>query len=159
MSSNEMLNIFRETKIFKGLSEEHLNLISALGEIVSFEKDDTIIREGQTGHPLFIVIKGRVEVVLPKYIRGQVLERGTRIKINDVCRGDCIGEYSLMDKEPASASVIASESCELIEITRPDWEKIINSSDELAKNIYKNMLQIIIQRSRKNIKDLDLCFY
>jgi len=60
MVVNEMLNILRETKVFNGLSEDHLNLISAYGDIVSFEKNDTIIREGQTGHPFYVVIKGQV---------------------------------------------------------------------------------------------------
>jgi CRP/FNR family cyclic AMP-dependent transcriptional regulator len=155
---NEILNILRETELFRGLSEDHLSLISTCGDIVSFEKNDTIIREGQTGHHLYIVIKGQVEVVLPKQIGGQALERSTRIRLSSVTPGNSIGEYSLIDKEPASASVIASEPFELIEITRPDWEKIINSSDRLAKSIYKNMLKIIIKRARKNIKDLDICF-
>ncbi|MBA3018017.1 MAG: cyclic nucleotide-binding domain-containing protein [Proteobacteria bacterium] len=159
MSSNEMLSILRETRVFQGLSEEHLNLISSCGNLVTFVKGETIIREGQQGHPLFVVVKGQVEVVLPRQVTGQSIDRGTRIKISDVRPGYCIGEFSLIDKKPASASVIASEPCELIEISRPDWEKIINSSDELAKNIYKNMLLIVIKRARQKIKELDICFY
>jgi len=159
MASDEMLNILRETKVFEGISEEHLDLISTRGNLVTFVKGETIIRERQQGHPLFVVIKGQVEVVLPKQISGQAVERPTRIKISDVRPGYCIGEFSLIDGKPASASVIASEPCELIEITRPDWEKIINSSDELAKNIYKNMLLIVINRARQKIKELDICFY
>ncbi|MBU4185912.1 MAG: cyclic nucleotide-binding domain-containing protein [Proteobacteria bacterium] len=159
MSSDEMLNILRGTKVFEGISEEHLDLISTCGNLVTFVKGETIIREGQQGHPLFVVIKGQVEVVLPKQISGQTVERPTKIKISDVRPGYCIGEFSLIDGKPASASVIASEPCELIEITRPDWEKIINSSDELAKNIYKNMLLIVINRARQKIKELDICFY
>ena len=158
MVDNELLTILRNTKLFKGLSENHLKLISAFGKIVTFDKNDTIIKEGQTGHPLYIVIKGQVEVVLPKQIAGQAMERSTRIRLSNLRHGDSIGEYSLIDKEPASASVIASEPSKLIEIARNDWDKIIDSSDELAKNIYKNLLQVIIKRARKNIKELDICF-
>jgi len=159
MSSDEMLNILRKTKVFEGISEEHLDLISTYGNLVTFVKGETIIREEQQGHPFFVVIKGQVEVVLPKQISKQAVERPTRIKISDVSPGYCIGEFSIIDGKPASASVIAIELCELIEIKRSDWEKIINSSDELAKNIYKNMLLIIINRSRQKIKELDICFY
>ncbi len=159
MSSDEMLNILRKTKVFEGISEEHLDLISTYGNLVTFIKGETIIREEQIGHPFFVVIKGQVEVVLPKQISRQAVERPTRIKISDVRPGYCIGEFSLIDGKPASASVIANELCELIEIKRSDWEKIINYSDELAKNIYKNMLLIIINRARKKIKELDICFY
>ncbi|MBU2521245.1 MAG: hypothetical protein KKD50_03335, partial [Proteobacteria bacterium] len=78
MSSNEMLSILRETRVFQGLSEEHLNLISSCGNLVTFVKGETIIREGQQGHPLFVVVKGQVEVVLPRQVTGQSIDRGTR---------------------------------------------------------------------------------
>lgn len=56
-----MLNILREPKVFNGLSEDHLNLISTCGNLVTFVKGETIIREGPQGHPLLVIIKGQVE--------------------------------------------------------------------------------------------------
>lgn len=82
-----MLNILREPKVFNGLSEDYLNLISTCGNLVTFVKGETIIREGPQGHPLLVIIKGQVEVVLPKQKSGQAVERSTRIKISDVRPG------------------------------------------------------------------------
>jgi len=158
MANTDMIEILKTSKVFRGLSEEHLKMVSENGNIAAFQKKETILKEGQIGHPLFIVIQGQVEVVLPKEAGGMDLERVTRIKLSKLAQGDCIGEYSLIDKKPASASVIAVDHCMLFEIPRSNFEDIINVSDFLAKIIYKNILLIIIERARDSNRELDICF-
>ena len=99
-----------------------------------------------------------MEVVLSEEGGDQGLVRATRIKLGHQVQGDFIGEYALIDREPASASVIAVEPCEVFEITQSDFDKILNSSDRLAKTIYRNMLQVTIKRARDSNKELDICF-
>ncbi|MBC8432334.1 MAG: cyclic nucleotide-binding domain-containing protein [Desulfobacterales bacterium] len=159
MPNVDMLEILLQSKVFKGLSDEHLKEITDCVNIVTFEKNETIIREGQAEHPLFIVIKGQVEVVLPQTASGQDYERVTRIKLNRLTQGDCIGEYSLIDEQPASAAVIALEPCRLFEISRSRFGKIINSNDFIAKTVYKNILLIMIKRARDSNRELDICFH
>ncbi|MFH2219985.1 MAG: cyclic nucleotide-binding domain-containing protein [Pseudomonadota bacterium] len=157
-TGTEMLTILGRSRLFKNLSEVDLSLISAYGKKKTFNKNDMLIREGQSDHSLFIIISGQVEVILPKRVNGLPVERATRIKLGKMVHGDFIGEYSFIDKEPASASVLAIEPCEVFEITKPDFEKIINSSDRLAKTVYKNILQVVIKRIRDINKELDMCF-
>lgn len=159
MPDTDMIQILKSSKVFKGLSDENLKMISESGKITTFQRNESIIKEGQTGHPLFIVIKGQVEVVLPIGPAGQAFKRATRIKLSRLAQGDCIGEYSLIDQKPASASVVAIEPCELFVIPRSNFEAIINFSDSLAKTIYKNILLIIIKRARDNNRELDICFH
>jgi CRP-like cAMP-binding protein len=159
MPNVDVLEILLQSKVFKGLSDEHLKKFADRGDIVTFEKNETIISEDQAGHPFFIVIKGQVEVVLPKTASGQDYERVTRIKLSRLAQGDCIGEYSLIDEQPASATVIALEPCILFEISRSHFEEIINISDFIAKTVYKNILLITIERARDGNRQLDICFY
>jgi CRP-like cAMP-binding protein len=156
--NDELLDILRKSKIFKGLSDDYLQKISSHGNMLQIKRNDIIIEQGQTGHPLFVIIAGQVEVFLPKIIKGGMQERPTRIRLNRLASGDCIGEYSLIDNEPASASVVAIEPCKIFEISRSEFEKIIISSDHLAQIIYKNMLKVLIKRSRQYDNELDICF-
>ncbi len=159
MQEADLVAILKGSKIFKGLSDDHLAMVSESGKVVTFNPNDTIIKEGQTGHAFFIVIKGQVEVVLPKETGLQSTGRPTRIKLSKLEAGDCIGEYSLIDKEPASASVVAIEPCMLFEIAGPNFEKILDGQDVLARTIYKNMLLIMIKRARDNNRELDICYH
>ncbi len=159
MPNVDILEILLQSKVFKGLSDKHLKEITDRGGIVTFEKNETIINEDQAEPPFFVVLKGQVEVVLPKTAPGQDYERVTRIKLNRLAQGDCIGEYSLIDQQPASATVIALEPCRLFKISRSHFEDIINSSDFIAKTVYKNILLIIIKRARDSNRELDICFH
>ena len=85
-------------------------------------------------------------------------ERPSKIKLNQLTQGDCFGEYSLIDNEPASASVVAIGPCEILKISREHFRKIITSSDTAAKIIYLNMLKVLIKRARQSDKELDMCF-
>lgn len=157
-TETEMLPILGKSKLFRDLSEVDLSLISAYGKKKTFNRNDILIQEGQSDHSLFIIINGRVEVVLPKHVNGLPVERATRIKLGQMVQGDFIGEYSFIDKEPASATVLAVEPCEAFEITKSDFEQIMESGDRLAKIIYKNMLRVVIKRIRDINKELDICF-
>ncbi len=158
MFNNELLDILKASKIFKGLSDDYLQIISSYGDMLQIKGNDTIIEEGQIGHPLYVIIEGQVEVFLPKIRKGGLKERPTRIRLSRLAKGDCIGEYSLIDNEPASASVVAIEPCKIFKISRSGFEKMIISSDHLAQIIYKNILRVLIKRSRQYDNELDICY-
>ena len=158
MFSNEILDILQESKIFEGLSDDYLQIISSHGNMSQIKGNDIIIEEGQVEHPLFVIIEGQVEVFLPKTRKGGMNERPTRIRLGHLAKGDCVGEYSLVDNEPASASVVAIEPCEIFVISRSEFKKMIISSDYLAQVIYKNMLKVLIKRSRQYGNELDICY-
>lgn len=125
---------------------------------MKLNRGDIILEEGQTGQPLYIIIDGQVEVFLPKKMKGSFKERPTKIRLGRLNRGDCFGEYSLIDNEPASASVIADGPCEVLKISREYVRETLGSSDAIAKTIYLNMLRVLIIRARESDKVLDLCF-
>ena len=158
MFNNELLDILQKSKIFKGLSDDYLQKISSHGNMLQIKRNDIIIEQGQTGHPLFVITEGQVEVFLPKIRKGGMQERPTKIRLNRLTKGNCIGEYSLIDNEPASASVVAMEPCKILKISRSEFEKMIISSDYLAQVIYKNMLKVLIKRSRQYGNELDICY-
>jgi len=148
----------QESKIFKGISDDHIEMIAARGDIVSFNRNEIIIEEGQVGHPLHVIMEGQVEVFLPKKRKGYTKERPTKIRLNRLSQGDCIGEYSLIDNEPASASVVATEPCKVFKLSREEFGEIITYSNTLEKTIYKNMLKVLIKRSRQSDSELDICY-
>ena len=158
MLDDRSLEVLQKCKIFKGLSLDHIKMISIQGNILEFDKDDIIVEEGQVGHPLYILLEGRVEVFLPKKRKFHTQERPTRIKLNRLGIGDCVGEYSLIDEESASASVSAVDRCRVFRISRDEFRKIIESGDYLAKVIYRNMLEVLIKRSRQYSNELDICY-
>lgn len=70
--------------------------------------------EGAPGEEGFLLLEGRVEV------------RREGDKLADRGRGTFIGEMSLIDGEPRSATVIASEECRLLVMHRRDFMSLLD---------------------------------
>ena len=67
----------------------------------------TVIRQGETSHPLYLVVSGQLELRVER-------ANGTLAKIDEIDAGQYIGEGSLLARSPAIAHVIASATCELL---------------------------------------------
>ena len=105
----------QQSKIFAGLDARRLETIWGSGRTAEFGPGDLMIEEGQPNDQLFVVLRGELEVFLPK-----TPQRLTRITIASVGPGDCIGEYSfLIDDRPTSASVAAKGATEVLRSRRP----------------------------------------
>jgi CRP-like cAMP-binding protein len=93
---------------------------------------------------------------VPQQTRGQGERRTTKVQINTLNAGDCFGEYSLIDQQPISASVIATQPGELMKITKPAFDAILQANDHIAKTVYYNVLHLLIKRLRKLNTDYNL---
>jgi len=158
MLKEETLTILSDTAVFEGLNYADLKLISKYAQEKIMEKNDVVIAEGQKEGALYVVLSGRVEVMLLQDKERRSRKRFSNVTLNTLEKYDCFGEYSLIDRKPASASVIAAEKTELFTLTRPNFENLVNASDRIARIIYSNFLRILIGRLRRKDKELDLSF-
>jgi CRP-like cAMP-binding protein len=143
-------------ELFKGLTRDELGIIAAHYKRVHFTKDHVFIQEGEQVSALFIVLKGELRVFLPKRAEGIGTLRSTDVDLNILSEGDCFGEYSLIDREPASASVVAMDHGQILEISHDVLERILISHDRMAKIIYYNMLRMLIRRLKEKDTEIDL---
>ncbi len=114
-----------------------------------------MIEIGQRPSALYILIKGQLRILLPEQLEGRKEHRASEIKLNTLNEGDCFGEYSLIEKTTASASVIGVQSGEVLKIPENEFHQIM-ANDLIGKKIYYNLLHILIKRLRKKEEELDL---
>ena len=159
MITNAMLDILSKTEVFKGLSGHDYEQLCEHSELESFEKNETIIKEGQINDALYVVLKGHLEAILPRGLPGQPERRFSAVRLGTMTPGDSFGEYSLIDRRLASCSVIAIEPSEVLKITRADFERTVSASDHVGRIIYRNLVQLLIRRLRAKDKELDLVLF
>lgn len=105
----ELLNIdvIRATPLFEGLGEEALSFIAAQVTSSTYEAGEVVAAEGSLGDCMFIIKYGAVDVLLGPHGPGTV-------KIARLSAGDFAGELSLIDSQPRSASLVASQKTEIL---------------------------------------------
>lgn len=155
LSDDKTVQILLHTKVFQGLTPEDLQLFCRYFQKVKFKENDILIQEGQLRKALHVILRGQVKVFLLRYIEGRKHHRLTEVPLAELDDGDCFGEFSLFDEKPASASVIATQPGELIRLTKPVFDSILETNDRIAKVVYHNFVQILISRMRKSDHEYD----
>jgi CRP-like cAMP-binding protein len=101
------------------------DLARALGSDahLSYETGATIVREGQIGVLMYIVLKGKVAI----RVGGNVVE--------NVGPGGLFGEMALVDRTPRLASAVAESNCRLLAINRNAFLNLVKHSRRFAASL------------------------
>jgi small-conductance mechanosensitive channel/CRP-like cAMP-binding protein len=113
--------------IFAPLSAEELRQLATgtVGHV--FAPGETLIRAGDEGSSMFVVHNGRVEV--------QVAENGKARTVAVLNEGNFFGEMGLFTGEPRTASVVAVEETEVLEIGHDAMKHVFETNPDLAESI------------------------
>jgi len=105
------------------------DLISDLARVLgpeanlSYEPGATIVREGQVGVLMYVVLRGRVEI----RVGGELLET--------VGPGGVFGEMALVDRTPRLATALAENHCRLLAINRTAFLNLVKHSRRFAASL------------------------
>jgi CRP-like cAMP-binding protein len=100
-------SFLHQIPLFGGLPDSALSRLLELMQLRTCEAGQVICAEGELAREMFIVHVGAVEV------RKRAREPGGEACLARLRAGDEFGEMSLIDIQPRSASVVASEPTEL----------------------------------------------
>jgi CRP-like cAMP-binding protein len=129
----DLVPILRGVEIFDGLEQIDLEQIALLCKERSLHRGDYLVMEGQPGDELYIVTQGFVEVLL-----GESKSPG-RVVVN-LGVGQIIGEMSLLDQGPRSASVRAVEEPTIVQVIhREDFDTIFQNNFRLGYIVMRNI--------------------
>ncbi len=121
------LHIVDNCELFDELSPQSIENLKKWVEMEKFDKDETIMREGDRGDKLYIVAEGSVEVF-------QKLDFHINRKIRELKQGEYFGELALLSSENIrSASVKALHAptvCLTLSLT--NFESLIRSDPDIA---------------------------
>jgi CRP/FNR family transcriptional regulator, cyclic AMP receptor protein len=108
--------------MFGGLRNDTLDFLLARAELVSVAKGDVFFREGEPGGALYILRRGRAEVI--KSQPAGRSKKPKKIQVAEIRAGGCFGEVSLLAVMPRSATVAALEDCEALRLRYGDLHEL-----------------------------------
>ncbi|MDR3711035.1 MAG: Crp/Fnr family transcriptional regulator [Capsulimonadaceae bacterium] len=121
------MNVYalKAVSIFSGLDGDDLALLASHARTEAFEAGSPLIHQGDREAPLFAITAGRVKVFRTSASGLEVI-----IAVRGV--GECLGELSVLDGAPRSASVAAVTDVEAIQIDRLAMRQAVSASPKLA---------------------------
>jgi hypothetical protein len=107
--------------LFRDFSVDEMVAVIQGLKLLSFERGQPILREGQPGGSLYMLTSGRVRAFKKDAASGK------QNPLGDLKEGAFFGEMSILTGQPRMASVVALSRCELLELDRPTLDGITKS--------------------------------
>ena len=146
MDSN-VCGLLKGVDLFSDLTEEQLGLLANLVVVQDFNRDETVVLEGDCSmKALYLIASGTVQV----YMTGV---DGRETILSFLERGDFFGEMSLIDGEPRSASVRTVTDAQLMIIHREPFLTLIRQTPEIAMSLLSEMSKRL-RKANKQIGSL-----
>lgn len=122
-SRSTKVDLLRKVPLFKGLSQRQLEQVARLVDEYEAPAGKRLATAGETGHELFIIVRGQARVSVP---RGRTGRLGP---------GEFFGEMSLVDGGPRSASVEAETPMQLLVVGRREFWALLDEAPSLSAKI------------------------
>ena len=116
------------------MPEAQLLLLTGVVGRKSFPRGTTIISAGDTNDFLYIIISGRLKVMMSD-------DEGREVILAILGANEFFGEMGLLDDSPRSASVVALEPCELLSLSKRDFKKCLLDNFELSMTVMRGLVK------------------
>jgi serine/threonine protein phosphatase PrpC/CRP-like cAMP-binding protein len=136
-------DVLARMPLFRPLNERELYRVQEVTEVAAFKNNDKVVKEGERGEELFIVLNGKVKV-----LRG-----GTQLAT--LTQGEHFGEMALIRSQPRSATVISDGDSELLQIRRSDFFDILRKEHQLAVKLLWQFNGVLADRLADTSRELD----
>ena len=122
--------------MFADLSKRHLQRLAADTDELSFGPGEAVVREGDPGETLFVVLEGE----------GKVVRNGK--KVGTVVPGDFFGELAAIDAQPRSASVVAVTPLHVLRLFRRHLVALLRDEPQVTMKLLDGIVRRIRQVDR-----------
>jgi CRP/FNR family transcriptional regulator, cyclic AMP receptor protein len=134
--------LLRNVPLFAVLTENQLELLTSVVSRKSFPRGTTIIAAGDMTDSLYVVISGRLKVMMTDDDGGEVI-------LAILGSNEFFGEMGLLDDAPRSASVVAIEPCELLSLSKKDFKKCMAENFEMTMTVMRGVVKRLREADKK----------
>src|SRR5205814_129883 len=121
----EIINrdVLEKVPLFHGGDPVFLHNLAMMLRPVVYEAGETIINKGEMGNEMYVICRGRVEVL-----------DGTKV-LTTLGEGEFFGEMSLMLSQPRTATIRAIDSVDLFVLDKADFNRFLKDQPQFANSL------------------------
>ena len=124
--------------LFAGLRAAQARIVALMGELRSYKEGEAIVRQGELGDEMYVLINGRADVL--------VHSDGHKRRVRELRRGDVFGEMGLIRKVERTADVVAAEDVEVMAMNERILTRVQRRYPRIAAKMFLNISKVLSDR-------------
>ena len=136
------LQLLKNVVLFKDLSMRDLAMVNSLMHERTYLADEVIFDAGEEGQGLFLVLSGRVKIILPASADEILLE---------LAPGAFFGEVALLDQSKRTAQARALEDSKIVVLFRADFISLLETHSRIASRVSFQLARVLAARLRQAV--------
>ncbi len=138
----ENIALLKKIDILSELEDEEIKQLYSLMRQVNPEAGRAIFNQGDPGNEMYVILSGSISISVETSAGGMV-------EVAVLGSGQFLGEMSIFDNAPRSATCIVKENAELLSFSKDDFFDLIHNYPETSIKILHRMLNTTIERLNK----------
>ncbi|OAS13320.1 ABC transporter transmembrane domain-containing protein [Paenibacillus oryzisoli] len=122
----------RQMPFFSYMNEDLLHEIKDLLMTEKITSGQDVFRQGEAGHKLYIIVRGKVEV-------SKNNAQGENIRVAVLQDGDHFGEIALLKDAPRNANITALTECTLLSLTRKQLLPLLDRYEDMKAKLNQSL--------------------
>jgi len=120
---------------FQDMPLDMLREIKSLFVTETFDAGQAVIREGDSGHKFYVIVRGKVEI--SKRVGDE--EEDLKMRLAVLEDGDHFGEVALLENVPRTADVTALTACTFLSLQRKALHYVLARSPEADARVREKL--------------------
>jgi CRP/FNR family cyclic AMP-dependent transcriptional regulator len=136
------LDLLRRVPLFSLLTVAQAEVLSGAVVKRRFKRGETLVEQGQKSDALYILLTGRARVMASD-------SRGREVILATLGQGDYLGEMSIIDNEPHSATVRAEVQTDVLTLGRAEFARCLTENASMSLVVMRGLVKRLRHADRK----------
>ena len=136
------LDLLRRVPLFSLLTVAQAEVLSGAVVKRRFKRGEVLVEQGQKSDALYILLTGRARVMASD-------SRGREVILATLSQGDYLGEMSIIDNEPHSATVRAEVQTDVLTLGRAEFARCLTENASMSLVVMRGLVKRLRHADRK----------
>jgi len=133
--------------VLQGMTEEQVRALLQAGTVLECKAGDTLLREGEAGHEMFLILEGMARFTRRK-------DNGSEWQAGLAGKGDIFGEVALVSRCKRTMTVEAVTTLKVLVISKEFLQRAMKALPEIAMRLLYNLSGVLAQRMQESTNRL-----
>jgi CRP/FNR family cyclic AMP-dependent transcriptional regulator len=135
-TQDKKVQALKRAPLFEDLSRKELVELARLSDDLEVPAGQVLCKEGDRGREFFVLVEGKVEVA----------RKGRRVAT--LGGGDFVGEISLLEESPRTATVTTKTPVRFFVLTPRDFRRVVDDYPSVERKVLRALARRVLELSR-----------